>query len=62
MQNLMRNPQQIMQKLGGAIDPRMIQQMGGMDNIMDMMKKFGAMGKNGELGDLGKMMKGIGKK
>jgi signal recognition particle subunit SRP54 len=62
MQNLMRNPTQIMQKLGGALDPRMVQTLGGMDNIMGMMKQFGQMDKAGQLGDLGKMLKGFGKK
>lgn len=71
MQNLMRNPNQIMQKLGGALDPRMVQSLGGMDNIMDMMKQFGGMGGAGGLpgmgkggmpnmGELSKMMKGMG--
>lgn len=62
MQNLMRNPNQIMQKLGGALNPQMIQQLGGMENIMGMMKQFGSMDKSGQLGDLGKMLKGVGKK
>lgn len=62
MQNLMRNPNQIMQKLGGALNPQMIQTLGGMENIMDMMKQFGSMDKAGGLGDLGKMLKGMGKK
>ncbi len=62
MQNLMRNPNQIMQKLGGALNPQMIQTLGGMENIMGMMKQFGSMDKGGQLGDLGKMLKGLGKK
>jgi signal recognition particle subunit SRP54 len=35
---MMRNPNQIRQKLGGALDPRMLQQFGGVDGMMDMMK------------------------
>lgn len=60
MQNLMRNPQQIMQKLGGALNPQMIQQLGGMENIMSMMKQFGSMDKLGQMGDMSKLMKQFG--
>lgn len=60
MQNMMRNPNQIMQKLGGALNPQMIQSLGGMENIMGMMKQFGSMEKMGQLGDISKLMKGMG--
>lgn len=40
MQQLMRNPGQIASKMNQMMDPRMISQLGGMDNIMDMMKNF----------------------
>lgn len=59
MQNLMRNPNQIMQKLGGAMNPQMIQSLGGMENIMGMLKQFGSMEKGGQMGDIAKMMKGM---
>jgi signal recognition particle subunit SRP54 len=62
MQNLMRNPNQIMQKLGGAMNPQMIQSLGGMENIMGMLKQFGSMEKGGQMPDLAKMMKAMGKK
>ena len=42
---MMRNPKLLQQKLGGALDPRTLQQMGGMDNIMSMMKQLGGMEK-----------------
>lgn len=60
MNALMKNPAQLMQKLGGALNPQMINSLGGMENIMGMMKQFGAMEKNGQLGGLGEMMKGFG--
>lgn len=56
MTNMMRNPQQMMGKLAGIVDPRMLQQMGGMDNLMDMMKQVGKME------GMGDMMKMFGKK
>ena len=62
LQNLMRNPNQIMQKLGGAMNPQMIQSLGGMENIMGMLKQFGSMEKSGQMPDLAKMMKMMGKK
>ena len=37
-QQLMRNPGQIMQQLSKAMDPRMLQQMGGAENMMKMFK------------------------
>ena len=33
-----------MQQLSQSIDPRMLQQMGGAKNMMEMMKKMGGMG------------------
>ena len=62
VKDMMRNPNQLKSKLAGAMNPAMLQQMGGMDNIMDMVKKMGAMEKNGELGDLSKLMGQMGKK
>lgn len=39
----------------------MIQQLGGMGNLMEMIKDLEGMEKNGQLGDLGKMIGGINK-
>jgi signal recognition particle subunit SRP54 len=36
--NMMRNPNQMMSKLAGMMDPKMLGQMGGAGNIMNMMK------------------------
>ena len=36
--NMMRNPNQMMSKLAGMVDPKMLGQMGGAANIMSMMK------------------------
>jgi len=51
---LTRNPGQVMQKMQGALDPRMLQQMGGAQNMMKMMKEFGKME------SMGGMMEGLG--
>merc|ERR1719437_154881 len=50
---LTRNPGQVMQKMQSAMDPRMLQQMGGAQNMMKMMKEFGKM-------ESGGMMEGLG--
>jgi len=54
MANLARNPAQMMSKLGKVVDPKMLQQMGGMGNLMNMMKEVGKME---GLGDMMKMFK-----
>jgi len=51
---LTRNPGQVMQKMQSAMDPRMLQQMGGAQNMMKMMKEFGKME------SMGGMMEGLG--
>merc|ERR1712050_338339 len=51
---LTRNPGQVMQKMQSAMDPRMLQQMGGAQNMMKMMKEFGKME------NMGSMMEGLG--
>merc|ERR1719263_943597 len=51
MTQLMRNPGQVMQKMQSAMDPRMLQQMGGAQNMMKMMKEFGKMENMGGLMD-----------
>mmetsp|Transcript_99878 Transcript_99878/g.278983 ORF Transcript_99878/g.278983 Transcript_99878/m.278983 type:complete len:522 (+) Transcript_99878:87-1652(+) len=57
MTQLSRNPGQVMQKMQGAMDPRLLQQMGGAQGMMKMMKEFGKMegGGMGGLGGLGGM-------
>merc|ERR1719382_1709926 len=56
MTQLARNPGQVMQQMQGAMDPRMLQQMGGAQGMMKMMKEFGKMeGGMGGLGGLGGM-------
>ena len=51
-----------MQKMKGIMDPQMLQSMGGMGNIMDMVKNMGNMpgmadlfGKGGGMPDLNSM-------
>merc|ERR1719321_2206303 len=51
---LQRNPGQVMQKMQSAMDPRMLQQMGGAQNMMKMMKEFGKME------NMGGMLDGMG--
>ena len=59
--NLMRNSNQIMGKLQSMIDPKMMAQMGGAGNIMNMMKEMASnpdMAKMmGSMGDLEGMAK-----
>merc|ERR1711920_926177 len=56
MTQLGRNPAQVMQKMQSAMDPRMLQQMGGAQGMMKMMKEFGKMeGGGGMPGGLGGM-------
>merc|ERR1719197_1526947 len=55
MTQLGRNPGQVMQKMQNAMDPRMLQQMGGAQGMMKMMKEFGKME-----GGMGGMMEGLG--
>jgi len=50
-----RNPNQVMSQLSRAMDPRMLQQMGGAENMMKMMKQMGNMDMS-QMGDLAKMM------
>ncbi len=73
LKNLQRNPQAMMQQLAKTIDPRMINQMGGMNNLMNMMKQMGGgmglpgmggpgMGAGGmpDMSMMGEMMKNMG--
>ena len=54
MQNFMRNPQQMMKKVQSAVDPKMLQQLGGSQNMMQMMKEMSKL-------NMGEMMSQIGK-
>lgn len=58
----MRNPKQMMAQLGSVLKPDMIEKMGGMDNIMGMVKQLGMMEKKGELKEFNEMMKTTGTK
>merc|ERR1719359_80295 len=40
MANLNRNPKQVMQKLQSCMDPVMLQQMGGAQNMYNLMKEM----------------------
>ena len=57
MQNMMRNPNQMMSKLAGMMDPKMMGQMGGAANVMNMMKELT---KNPEMAEMMKNMGGAG--
>lgn len=59
MQQMKRNPQQAMQNMRKQIDPKMIQQMGGMDNIMKMAQSMGV-NKGGGMPDMNQMMQMMG--
>lgn len=37
---LLRNPTQLMSKLGQMVDPKTLAQLGGAGNIMEMMKQM----------------------
>eukprot|EP01015_Nassula_variabilis_P007289 TRINITY_DN1554_c0_g1_i15.p2 TRINITY_DN1554_c0_g1~~TRINITY_DN1554_c0_g1_i15.p2 ORF type:complete len:169 (-),score=53.95 TRINITY_DN1554_c0_g1_i15:102-608(-) len=56
LSQLTRNPNQLMSQMSKAVDPRMLQQLGGMGNLMNMMKEMGKM-EGGGLGDMMKMFK-----
>ncbi len=55
MGDMMRNPNQLKSKLANMMNPQMLSQMGGLDNIMGMMKQLGGLEKSGKLGDFNKM-------
>lgn len=54
-----RNPNAVMQQLSKAMDPKMMAQMGGAQNMMRMMKQMQGMDPSA-LGDMAKMMGGMG--
>ena len=42
------------------MDPRMLQQMGGAQNVMNMMKEMSKLDMEGGAGGLGSMLGGLG--
>ena len=66
-QEMKRNPQAAMQKMKKNVDPKLINSMGGMGNIMDMAKSMGMGGPGGaggaggmpDMGQAMKMMQGM---
>jgi len=48
MANLNRNPKQVLQKLERSMDPLMLQQMGGAQNMLNLMKEMDKMDDEGE--------------
>lgn len=50
-----RNPNAVMQQLSRAMDPRLLQQMGGAQNVMQMMKEMS----KADMGDLKGMLGGL---
>lgn len=50
-----RNPNHVMQQLAKSMDPKMLRQMGGAQNMMQMMKQMG----NADMSELQKMMGGM---
>ncbi|CDJ37917.1 signal recognition particle 54 kDa protein, putative [Eimeria tenella] len=56
LQSLARNPSQLLQKMQTAVDPRLLKQIGGPGNIVNILKEF----QSGEMGDMQEMMKQLG--
>lgn len=54
-QKMMRNPQGVAQQLQKVMDPRMLAQMGGAGNVMNMMKELSKM----DSSEMSKMMGGM---
>mmetsp|Transcript_50938 Transcript_50938/g.65231 ORF Transcript_50938/g.65231 Transcript_50938/m.65231 type:complete len:512 (+) Transcript_50938:56-1591(+) len=59
---MQRNPKQALQQIRKTMDPRIIQQMGGAENVMSMMKEMGASDdkSGGPLGGLAGLLGGGG--
>lgn len=53
---MMRNPSQMMRNLQNAVDPKILKQVGGAHNLMNMVSEFGKM----EKGEGGAGMDGAG--
>jgi len=52
-QQMARNPKMVQQQLNKAMDPRMLAQMGGASNMMQMMKEMSKLDMEGAKGMLG---------
>mmetsp|Transcript_33885 Transcript_33885/g.91721 ORF Transcript_33885/g.91721 Transcript_33885/m.91721 type:complete len:503 (-) Transcript_33885:124-1632(-) len=48
MANLNRNPKQVLQKLQNCVDPMMLQQMGGAQNMLNLMKHMDNVDEEGQ--------------
>ena len=57
MTQMMRNPAQLMQNMERAVDPRILKQMGGPQNMMNLMRQFDKME---HMPDIQQLMKGMG--
>lgn len=53
LQNLSRNPQQLLGKMQAAIDPRILRQMGGAGNMMNLLREL----QSADMGDMQEMMR-----
>merc|ERR1719436_2371817 len=51
MANLNRNPKQVLNKLQNCVDPWMLQQMGGAQNMLNLMKQMDTMDEEGGGGE-----------
>ena len=66
MKQMARNPAQMMKKMQSAVDPKILKQIGGAGNLMNMVKEMGNMENMKEMmsamGDMGGMggMGGLG--
>lgn len=54
---LLRNPKQLQENLMRGINPSMMQQLGGMENLMEMFKQYKNLEQKGELKEFNKMLK-----
>mmetsp|Transcript_7262 Transcript_7262/g.13455 ORF Transcript_7262/g.13455 Transcript_7262/m.13455 type:complete len:504 (-) Transcript_7262:727-2238(-) len=54
MQQFMRNPQQMMRRVQSAVDPKLLKQLGGPGNMMQMMKEMSKLDMNEMMSQLGK--------
>ena len=55
-QQMQRNPKQAMAQMARSLDPKMLQKLGGMGNLEQMMKQLGNM----DMGQMQQMMGGAG--
>merc|ERR1719446_755013 len=55
MNQMMRNPKQMMQKLQQTMDPKMLSKLGGAGNMMEMMKQMSD-ADGGQMADMMKKM------